>query len=331
MLKRKPIIISAGCSFTNPNFWSPCDHLPDEKRGGWPIWTDHFKDKLEKHHGKKYNIIHTGVSGGTQDLALDNIIKQIATHQDKIEYVLWGGTDFARWLDMFSFQRINPMWKLRQTGRIKKGDKLNIDPLNYLDLYFELGNALILRWLTNKNGRTNLLSTQQRRLWTVFKLCEQYNITLLYYQLLEPLYGLNYVKNEFERVIGSVDGNDHKLSIDFSADQDWERLAFTKLPWFSELLKYKEHFYGLSYFDPDVMYWSGDIRMNNNTDWHVENKKTGFDLIVCPPPREPTDPYGFNRTRDKNGDVINVDFHPNAQGHKDIADKLWKHYAANFI
>ena len=87
MLKRKPIIISAGCSFTEPNFWSHCKHLPDKKRGGWPIWTDHFKDKLEKHHNQKYNIIHTGISGGTQDRSVDEILKLIGIHQDRIKYV----------------------------------------------------------------------------------------------------------------------------------------------------------------------------------------------------------------------------------------------------
>lgn len=331
MLKRKPIIISAGCSFTDPNFFSHCKHLPDEKRGGWPIWTDHFKDKLEKHHGKKYNLIHTGLSGGTQDLAVDEILKHISIHQDRIDYVLWGGTDFARWLDMYTLTRTNPMVHLRRTGRIEKEEKLTIDPFDCSQLFHELGNALILRWLTHKNGRANVLSTQQRRLWTVFKLCEQYNITLLYYQLLEPLYGLYYIRNEFERVVGSCDGNDHKLSVDFTANEDWERSAVTKFPWFSELLKYKEHFYGLFHFDPSAMYWSGDVRMNNNTDWHVKNKQTEFDFIVCPPPGDPMDLYGFNRTRDEHGDLVDVDYHPNAKGHKDIADKLWKHYAANFI
>jgi hypothetical protein len=329
MLKRKPIIISAGCSFTDPNFWSHCAHLPDEKRGGWPIWTDHFKNKLEKHHKQKYSIIHTGISGGTQDRAVDEILKLIGSHQDRIKYVLWGGSDFARWMDMYSLTRINPMVKLRRTGRIEKEDMLSTDPFDYATQFENLGSALLLRWLTHKNGRTNVLGTQQRRLWTVFKLCEQYNITLLYYQLLEPLYGLKYMKHEYDRVLG--ENNTFNMTIDYNADEDWERSAVTKFPWFYELLKYKEHFYGLFHLDPDAVHWSGDIRMNNNTDWHKKNKKTEFDFIVCPPPGDPMDVYGFNRTRDKHGDLIDVDYHPNAEGHKDIADKLWKHYEANFV
>ena len=87
MLKKKPIIISAGCSFTDKFFKSHVDTLPKEKRGGWPLWTDHFKDKLEKHHNEKYEIIHTGTSGGSLDFSLDHIARNIAIYKDRIKFI----------------------------------------------------------------------------------------------------------------------------------------------------------------------------------------------------------------------------------------------------
>lgn len=321
MLKKKSIIISAGCSFTDRFFKSHVDTLPKEKRGGWHIWTDHFKDKLEKHHNEKYEIIYTGTSGGSLDFSLDHIARNIAIYKDRIKFVLWGGTEWGRWMDHHTHMRVNPIMALRSSKPIKNSEgslipKVN-DPFDYVSLLYDAGAAVVMRWYCQQQGRINVLNNSFRQLWTVFNLCKQYNITLIYYQLLDPMQEVIWMRHEFKRVLNEK--NDYKLGIDFKADEKWEMGdVAVKSPWFKDLLQNKKHFYGLKYVEPALKHWS----------WEVRHEGVEFDLIVAPPSE-----LGIVRDmpRTDKGDPVGIDFHPNAKGHKDIANKLWKHYETNFL
>ena len=64
---KKPIILAIGCSYTTPNFRSRLEFLPSEKRSGWPMWPEVFKNNLEKETGKSYELINLGLNGGGHD------------------------------------------------------------------------------------------------------------------------------------------------------------------------------------------------------------------------------------------------------------------------
>lgn len=320
MLKKKPIIISAGCSFTDRFFKSHVTILPDHKRGGWPLWTDHFKDKLEKYHNEKYEIIHTGDSGGSLDFSLDHILKNIVIYKDRIKFVLWGGTEWSRWMDHHTHTRLNPVAALRRTKPIKKSNgvllpKIN-NPLDYLNMFYDTAAAITMKSFCQKHGRINVLNNSFRQLWTVFNLCEQYNITLLYYQLLIPLPSISDMRFEFRRVLN--ENNDYKLGIDWDADPDFDARAAIKSPWFKDLLKNKKHFYGLQFLEPTEKHWG----------WEAKSHGVHDKLIVSPPTDETR---ALPEIRDKKGQNLRLDFHPNAEGQKDIAERLWKHYEINFL
>ena len=64
---KKPIIVTLGCSFADPKYESRLEFLPPEKRGGWPAWPEHFKNKLEKRTGKSYELANLARSGFGHD------------------------------------------------------------------------------------------------------------------------------------------------------------------------------------------------------------------------------------------------------------------------
>lgn len=323
MLKKKPIIISAGCSFTDRFFKSMIETLPEEKRGGWLIWTDYFKDKLEKQHNEKYEIIHTGSSGAGQDFALDKIVKNIVVHKDKIKFVLWGGTGWERWMEPISHTRINPTSSVKTSRPMVNNKGVNIpkenDPFDERGLLNDAATAVVFKYYCRKHGRKNVIDRSFRQLWTVFKLCEQYNITLIYYQLLNPMQDMdNNMIGEFKKLLDEED--ELKLGIDFNANAKWEMSeAAVTSPWFKDLLKNKKHFYGLKYLDPMAKHWG----------WEAKSAGVHDELVVAP--FIETSMKLNEMERDDWGQPVGVDLHPNAEGQKDIAERIWKHYETNFL
>ena len=92
MLNKKPIILATGCSFTDPKFCSRHKHLPDEKRGGWPMWPELIKEKIEKETGISYDLINLARSGGSQDWVFNTCLDTLSGYDGRIKIVLVGGT-----------------------------------------------------------------------------------------------------------------------------------------------------------------------------------------------------------------------------------------------
>lgn len=305
---KKPIIISAGCSFTDPDFISSLEDLPSERRGGWPIWSDRFWWKLEKFHNKKYRIIHTGHSGGSMDRAYQEIIKNISVFGKKIDYVLWGGTTWERWNDMHSSFDINPMQYFVDRKPIKIDEKVGRYPLDDWEIFGDLSISLMSSYYGTKDGKRRVMNEGLRKIWTVLKLCEQYDITLLYYQLLAPIAGSNYIKKCIQRHYNISDDSPYmdsrnpiSVRCELDADYEWEMSETQKSPYFRDLLQYKKHFLGLYYLEPDSRPWNWENSSDENV---IDNTKNSW--------------HGVR------------DGHPNMYGHKNIANRLWRHYEANF-
>lgn len=87
--KNKKILLASGCSFTDPDFYSLDDSIPNERRGGWPAWPKLMADELD------LNCINYARSGAGNDFILHSLIKGLFNYKDRVDTVavLWSGAD----------------------------------------------------------------------------------------------------------------------------------------------------------------------------------------------------------------------------------------------
>lgn len=310
MLTQKPIIISVGCSFTDTNFKSHIRSLPDHERGGWPIWTDHFKDKLEKRHNTKYEIIHCGKSGFGNDYALAHISKNIARYGDRIKFVLMGGSEWHRYYNVLTHMAVNPLASLRQHNRPMKMEDDHI-LTKWRKILHDSAVFTSLPFYGQKDGRERMIHKGAEIYWNILQLCKMYNITLLVYQLLKPLAKVSQCHTEWRRILKY----DYKadLPLDKKLNDASDAKAFMSSPHAQDIFKNRKHFLGLKYLNLKNEPW----------EHYVEHKGLQENLLISW--------MGENHIIDYLGRVKTKDTHPNAKGHEHIADQLWKHYEVNFL
>jgi hypothetical protein len=315
MLKKKPIIISVGCSFTDINFFSHCEDLQDSERGGWPIWTDYFKGKLEKHYGTKYEIMHFGKSGGGNDFCFNHIAQSFAKYKDRIKFVLWGGTEFERYHNPMSGFNFNPNADLRVYPKFKNMSKEYWDNCYQKMQEANVHNAV--KFQTQKYGRKRIIDENLQNYWNALLLCQKYNATLLLTQLLEPVHSTSSFTYEFKRILGKPES---ELPIDLTCTREFEIDMAMRSPFFKDLYTHRKHFFNLRFLhikeelEVGVNHWSAYVdRGGHAKKYQVKPWSEG-----SPPGR----PFGKNE---------HIDTHPNAAGHKNIADQLWEYYETNFL
>ena len=183
-------------------------------------------------------------------------------------------------------------------------EKLGHLALDYQHIFGDLSISLISNFYGTKNGKSRIINDGLRKMWTIIKLCEQYNITFLYYQLLTPIAGAQYIKQRVQNLFNLSDNSLPKFcDIDEDANHEWEMRESMQSPYFRALIERKKHFLGNYYLEPDSPPWQWDNNSNENV---IDNT---------------ADP-------DKPGYIR--DAHPSLLGHKDIANCLWRHYEANF-
>lgn len=322
MLKKKPIIISVGCSFTDRAFKSRVESLPDEKRGGWPIWTDHFKDKLEKYYNKKYDIIHYGRSGASNAFAVENIIKNFARHKDRVKFVLWGGTEFKRYYNPFTGYNHNPNADLRGYPYFLKTKSEDYWRNNYQQT--QLTNVMnMINFGGQIEGRKRVIDHNLQLYWTILMLCQKYNSTLLLTQLLDPMHPVSTMSSEYRRILGKAD---KLLPLNYKCDRHYEVKTAMQNPYFKDLYAHRKNFFNLRF-----VHIKDELRPGGVDHWtaYVDKNFHHNKKYLIKPWNPDTDKNP--KERDEHGAPKEVDTHPNAAGHKNIADQLWKHYETNFL
>ena len=319
MLTQKPIIISVGCSFTDVNYRSRLETIPEEERGGWPIWSDHFKTKLEEHYKTKYKIIHFGHSGASNEKALKFITESFAKYKDRIKFVLWGGTEFKRYWNFMSGYNHNPNGDLRAYPQFfELKDKENYWRNSYQQMQ-EANVHNMITFMGHTEGRQRVIDHGLQLYWTALLVCQKYNATLLNTQLLDPLANISSLSNEFKRILGKPD-----LPINYKCDRKYEVKYATKTPFFADLYANRNHFFNLRFVHikdeirSEVNHWTSYVDKGNHGEKYLIKSWSG----ITDDSLQKRDPWGGNSA---------VDTHPNAAGHKHIADQLWKHYETNFL
>jgi len=293
MFKKKNIILAIGCSFTDPNFKSVLKHLPDNKRGGWPMWPELMQRKIEKETGESYELINLAKSGVSNDWIFNTFIDALAKYDTRIKIVLIGGTQWMR------------------THVVASG-YLNINPqvncgIRDFEKTYEKASMQMWYHYSNNFGFKNTIHYNLRIMWTIMNMCKDRKIKFIWNQLLKPLPSANWWRKRLLKE-GSVQGWEINGNL-----QAWEELKSTlrwslsdqffsetvlKSPYAKFLVKHKKHFYGFS--------WS------KSSPWDACGLDSHKEKVVYPETKP-------NRKEE-------VDFHPNKLGQEEIAEEMWKEY-----
>jgi len=82
-------LLASGCSWTDTNYISSLEFLPDEKRSGWPMWPELVGKELG------LDVINTAWQGRGNEYIGQSIIDNIIKYGDEVELVsvLWTQVD----------------------------------------------------------------------------------------------------------------------------------------------------------------------------------------------------------------------------------------------
>lgn len=304
MFKKKNIILAVGCSFTDPNFRSLVQHLPNNKKGGWPMWPELLQRKIEKETGESYELINLAKSGSGNDLIFNTCIDALSEYDTRVKMLLIGGTQWMRTYVVASDSSFNPQVK----GVNVFEDKGWRDSQIWNQFAENYEKAMIQMWYLHSNelGFKNVIHHNLRIMWTLMNICKDKKIKFIWNQILEPFPSAHYWRKRLLKE-GSIEGWDINVN-----SQAWEKLKDTlrwtlseqyfsktvlKSRYAKSLVKNKKHFYGFP--------WS------NGNPWNSITPDEQRNIIY---------PKTFI-----NGKKV-IDVHPNKLGQEEIAEEMWKEY-----
>jgi hypothetical protein len=303
MLSKKPIIFATGCSFTDPDFESTHEDLPDIERGGWPMWPEIIKDKLNKEIRKPYELINVAKSGAGNEYILMSIQDALVKYGNRIKIILIGGTQWMRYHHVPTNTMTNPLFHIKaasersskeQQARLiyaEAENQGNIDRNSWINKFIESDIQMWKKW-SNEAGIGFVINHNIRIMWTILSLCKLYNIKLIWNQLLYPMPGYDFWKQILDQYESIEDENiqEHVFT------SEWTTEYFLKSNYAKDLITNSKCFWGFP--------WSKGE--------YFDTKK--HDELIVKPPIE------------VNGQII-ADFHPNKIGQEKIAETMWKNYA----
>lgn len=90
-MARRKLLITGGCSYTDPNYLTNDKSLPQE-RGAWKMWPEHLGNALD------LEVINTGASGSSNETIFHNVLEKIYLYGDRVDTVavMWTGMDRRR-------------------------------------------------------------------------------------------------------------------------------------------------------------------------------------------------------------------------------------------
>lgn len=161
-------LLASGCSWTDTNFKSVCKFLPDEKRGGWPMWPEIMGKELG------LEAINTGHMGRGNVYISQSIIDNIIKYGNEVEMVAVLWTEVARY-DSYNETAINlqhlqvhdPRWSQIDLGLHASYNSpfdWNIDDFTFNDVYNTWNNNTL------------------RAMYTVAEMCTHRNIKCIFDQ-----------------------------------------------------------------------------------------------------------------------------------------------------
>ena len=97
--KRSSLGVILGCSYTTDDWWDGDREWlkTADPKGPWPMWGELFFEQLNKTTNDNLEIINLATSGSGIDQMLKRFYKFCSMYQDRIKFVLIGGSGLERW------------------------------------------------------------------------------------------------------------------------------------------------------------------------------------------------------------------------------------------
>ena len=175
----KKILLASGCSYTEESFFSLDNTIPDEQRGGWPMWPTILGDELG------LETINVGLSGAGSDHMFNSIVKQISVYGNRVDTVaiMWSACER---FELFNW-RVNPPVELRLNYE-PHANADNADPFGFMDNIW--GKKLsVAYWESNCFSRKvykNMLENHLSKILAIMKICKAQGIKVIMYQGVMP-------------------------------------------------------------------------------------------------------------------------------------------------
>tara|TARA_B100000282_G_scaffold201003_1_gene147222 strand:- start:1782 stop:2630 length:849 start_codon:yes stop_codon:yes gene_type:complete len=179
----RDIILALGCSFTDPNFY--CDdpsakHLPENLKGGWPMWPEIFTERLSKKDNVEYKLINRGQSASSMEYSSIEFFSNWTKNKDRLKAVLWGGTQLDRVDHLYHEYPFHLGW----LADIPEERKRTMDMTAMKDF----GMYEYMHWLASETANSKIYVRQSKiwlnRLIGIRDLCEAHGVHFIYYPLL---------------------------------------------------------------------------------------------------------------------------------------------------
>ena len=236
---KKPIIIALGCSFTDRAFRSHLTNIPEEERGGWPMWPELLQRKIEKETGESYELINLARSGASNDVIFNKFIHSLSKYDNRIKIVLVGGTQWMRSHVVITDLNYNP--------------QRNIGRMNYEKTY-EKALAQTWEYFSNKVGVKNIIYHNLRIMWTLLNICNDKKIKFIWNQLLCPIPN----PNSQRKILKNQGVTDSYLDGEAFTDQFFSE-TILKSPYAKLIIKHKKRFYGLPWSPKKPWDWGSHM------------------------------------------------------------------------
>jgi hypothetical protein len=299
MLNKKPIMLVLGCSWTDTNFLSVLKHLPDDRRGGWPMWDSYVQNKLEERDGIRYERINLASSGKSNQHIQRDFFRAVSMYGDRIKYVFVGGTKFNRYMGPHDNASINidthNFFTNRKYARAKI-ESWNERAPGVRDYWqWHIENELFTAQGIKANVERNT-----GYMASILHTCEGMGISLFWAQLLKPMTDYNLYKQLI--ALGITPKSDWNPSENFWKARYTSNVlqAFLESLHFNVLEKHRRQFSGLPFVGPDAKIF--------------ENvKQDQKHLFIDRTAKDPNERDG----------------HPNAYGQECIGNYIWEQYCEN--
>ena len=166
-------LLASGCSWTDANFFSHLEFLPDEKRGGWPMWPELIGKELG------LEVINSAKQGRGNQYIGQSIIDNIIEYGDQVELVTIMWTQVDR-VDIYNSTQIPILQMMAKNDPTQKvlAEMLacNIDHLTTIP--FEWG---MREWRRHDIYNT-WNTTSLRMMYIIAEMCAHRNIKCVFDQ-----------------------------------------------------------------------------------------------------------------------------------------------------
>lgn len=286
----KDVILTLGCSYTDPNFKSKnrlLEDAPPSVVGGWPMWPQIFTEKLSERDQVQYKLINAGLSGSGMDYQAEMFFEHWLEYKDSLKIVLWGGTSY------FRFQHFSNGRKVAiqhyQDGR--KERKLAYPSYEKVtEKIAEYGCTEYLKNLAKQTGGDELYlrraKVNHEMIVAIRDLCELNGTHFIFYPLINPFSGGTYKK---------VGGRTRRIT-----QQETMNYFYQGSPKAWESIMKDRNFIGITSHGFEWINWL--LLTKNDENCQIQHSK----------------------------EYPNNDSHPNDRGQRLIANEFWKHYEKHF-